>query len=454
MALIRPRLNDFYDLPFSQEQVSFAIPLLDEDLPLYVDPFLLWKSPSQQDNSLHVQIIAAFNYLGSLFLKNKEEEATNLLIKLSECDEVGLGNSRSREGLKIGPKIAVDILSLFQNIPQVQKSGFTHFEEVQLVVEGVAQDRISDVACNLLMSFLVDYTIDECKRWSIPAAKSSIDIYNCKSNRFTAEEVELPVNPETNRSVVFVPKRWLRFVPWINFSDFQDHYFAKHADAERFRNRVAILNYNRNNYGVVQAYVTMREGARSDCTNEPLFKPIPIISMKRKLQALVALKTGKTDNADKEYEGLIAPMLASDLYPELDFAATQSRTISNVLIRDLIFYNNRACDITIDLHKLYESRQIVMEMKNVAILNSDHIDQLNRYMKEEFGGFGIILTRNDPPKAVYKNTIDLWSGQRRCILILTDSDIKLMGQLYESKQRLPIEVLKKKYVEFSRDCPG
>ena len=266
--------------------------------------------------------------------------------------------------------------------------------------------------------------------------------------------MELPVNPETNRSVVFVPKRWLRFVPWINFSDFQEHYFAKRADAERFRDRVAILNYNRNNYGVVQAYVAMREGARNDCTNDPLFKPIPIISMKRKIQALVALKTGKTDNADKEYEGLIAPILASAVYPELDYAATQSRTISNVLIRDLIFYNNRACDITIDLHKLYESRQIVMEMKNVAVLNNDHIDQLNRYMKEEFGGFGIILTRNVPPKAVYKNTIDLWSGQRRCILILTDDDIKLMGQLYKSKQRLPIEVLKKKYVEFSRDCPG
>jgi len=103
---------------------------------------------------------------------------------------------------------------------------------------------------------------------------------------------------------------------------------------------------------------------------------------------------------------------------------------------------------------MYESRQIVMEMKNMSVLNNDHIDQLNRYIKEEFGRFGVILTRNLPPKAVYRNTIDLWSGQRRCILVLTDDDIRLMGQLYESKQRLPIEVLKKKYVEFSRDCPG
>ena len=44
MALIRPRLNDYYGLPFTQEAVDFAIPFLDEDVPLYLDPFLLWKS--------------------------------------------------------------------------------------------------------------------------------------------------------------------------------------------------------------------------------------------------------------------------------------------------------------------------------------------------------------------------------------------------------------------------
>jgi hypothetical protein len=142
------------------------------------------------------------------------------------------------------------------------------------------------------------------------------------------------------------------------------------------------------------------------------------------------------------------------LYPELDFAAPQSRTISGVIIRDLIFYNNRECQIAQDIYKLYECRQLVMELKNVAVLNTDHIDQLNRYLKDEFGRFGIILTRNEPPRSVYRNTIDLWAGQRKCILILTDEEIKIMCQLYESRQRLPIEVITKKYVEFSRDCPG
>jgi hypothetical protein len=60
MSLIRPRLNDFYNIPFTQEEVDFAIPFLDEDIPLYLDPFLLWKSPSMQDNSLHLSITNSY----------------------------------------------------------------------------------------------------------------------------------------------------------------------------------------------------------------------------------------------------------------------------------------------------------------------------------------------------------------------------------------------------------
>ena len=71
LMIVRPRLNDFHDLPFTQEQVDFAIPFLDEDIPLYLGPFLLWKSPSQQDNFLHTSIINSFNYLGSLFLMKR-----------------------------------------------------------------------------------------------------------------------------------------------------------------------------------------------------------------------------------------------------------------------------------------------------------------------------------------------------------------------------------------------
>jgi hypothetical protein len=55
---------------------------------------------------------------------------------------------------------------------------------------------------------------------------------------------------------------------------------------------------------------------------------------------------------------------------------------------------------------------------------------------------------------MFQNTIDLWSSQRKCIIAITDDDLKLMVQVYESKQRAPIDVLKRKYIEFRRACPS
>lgn len=452
MGLIRPRLNDHFNLPFTQEEVDFPIPFLDEDLPLYLDPFLLWKSPSQQDNSLHISMVNSFNYLGYLVQKNKEKEAIDILIKLSECNEVGLGNSKTRRGMPIGPDLSREILNLFTNIPQINKSGYTHFEEIQLFVDNISKDRISDIACNYIKSFLIDFTIDQCEKLHIPLEKNNVIVYNARENRFKEEEVFLPYNPDNRYPIIFVPKRWLRFIPWINYEDYFNAHYKKFDSS--VQDRISILNFNRFNYDMVQTYIKNKELQQADCQNDPLFKPIPVLSTKRKLSTILSLPTGKADNSDKKYEDNLCTLMASLVYPKLDFADMQSRTASGVLIRDLVFYNNRTYEFLRDIFDLFECRQIVMELKNVQELNADHIDQLNRYLKNEFGRFGIILTRYPPPKSVYKNTIDLWAGQRKCILIFTDEDIKLMCQLYESKQRLPIDVIKKKYVEFSRDCPS
>lgn len=87
--LVRPRLTDFHNIHLPQAQTDFAIPFLDEDIPLYVDPFLLWRSPSQQDQALHTALINSFNHLGHLVKQGRQQDAKALLVALSECDEVG-----------------------------------------------------------------------------------------------------------------------------------------------------------------------------------------------------------------------------------------------------------------------------------------------------------------------------------------------------------------------------
>lgn len=457
-ALIRPRLNDYYNLPFTQEEVDFAIPFLDEDIPLYLDPFLLWKSPSMQDNSLHTAITNCFNSLGHLMKNNMSKEAIAILIQLSECGEVGLGMSKNREGLRIGYDTAESILLLFSTVENISKYGFIHFEEIQLYIDGISKDRVSDIACNFIKSFLIDYTIEQSKRLEIPLYKTpSLNIYDYKINKFVEEHnVSLPQNPETNKPILFVPKRWLRYIPWINYEDYFKNYFIEEIQPNLGckYDRISILNYNRYNYDMVQTYVKLKERTQSDCKNDPLFKPIPILMAKNKLELILKFPSGKTDNADKKYEENVVPLMVSLLYPNLDFATAQSRTDSGTHIRDLIFYNNRSLDFLKDIYDDYASRQIVMELKNVKEIEREHINQLNRYLTEHFGKFGIIITRNRLTKAMFKNTIDLWAGQRRCIITLTDEDLKMMVDLFEGKQRYPIEVIKKKYIEFIRATPS
>lgn len=454
MVLVRPRLTDHFGIHAAQESLDFAIPFLDEDIPLYVDPFLLWKSPAQQDQALHTLLTNSFNHLGALCRKGKTGEAAEILMQASEAAEVGLGTSKNRAGKRIGERKAHEILSLFETIGAYRDAGFVHFEECQLFVEGIAKDRVSDISCSFVKSFLVDYTHQCCSALGIPLSDVEIECYDYKGNAFKRQRASLPVRPDNGQPVLVVPRRWLRHLPWLNFDDYFKKHCPLHDDNSPGEVPVpTVLRYNRENYGAVKAYVEAKERAQQDCHSDPLFQPIPISSAKNTLAEILKLPTGKTDGADKEFEDRIARLYSSTLYPHLDFAATQSRTIDGVHIRDLVFYNNASIDFLKEILGTYSSSQLVFEMKNVAEVETEHVNQLNRYLSGPFGGFGVIITRKRPSKAVLKNTVDLWSAQRKCILIFSDEDTELLVQLFDSKQRDPLDVMKRKYVEFQRLCP-
>lgn len=454
--LIRPRLTDYHGITVAQEDADFAIPFFDEDIPLYVDPFLMWRSPSQQDVALHGALLAAFNHIGQLALNGQENEAAEALIAASECDEVGLGSSQKRKGKRIGRDKASEILMIFRRIPRYAAHGLTHIEEVQFFVEGVSKDRISDFACSFLKSFLIDFTIDQCNRLGIPTgAKTVPNVWNPRLRAFEAVETKLPADPTDNRPLLLVPKRWLRFVPWINYEE----YFEKHCPQDDISHtpemltRVEVLNFNRDNYGVIAAYIEAKERSFKDAANDPLFSQIPVRSARNKLAQIKKLPTGKTDGADAKFEAAVGQLLPTLLYPNMDFAQVQARTESSVSIRDLIFYNTRRTSFLQEIFADYGSRQVTFEMKNVEEIERTHVDQLNRYLADELGRFGIFVTRNPLKRAMMQRTIDLWSGQRKAIVTLTDADIEQMVEVFDSKQRDPLDIIIKKYSEFRRACP-
>ena len=242
MAIIRPRLIDFYNIPITQEEVDFAIPFLDEDIPLYLDPFLLWKSPSQQDNALHLILINSFNKLGATYLKNedKRELIAENLAGLSECSEVGLGSGKTKKGLKISINTAKEILDLFNIVPQYKTGGFSHFEEIQLYVNNISKDRISDFACNFLKSFLIDFTQDECKKYNIPVGLYFYSYANSKKQaikdakwiikQIKDYDIDLPIAYD--------------WEDWTNFNTYNVSFYELTEIANAFMNELKKSGYD------------------------------------------------------------------------------------------------------------------------------------------------------------------------------------------------------------------
>ena len=457
-GLVNPRLSDVFGLVIRQDEVDFVVPHLREDLPLSLDPFLLWKSDRTDYQELHQVLLGFVEQIRAHVIAGRIGAAHTLLAEVREPFELGLGYAAgSKRGSAIGPSLRSAIIETFQQVPQLESGGLDHLEILALVVPKIAEDRISDVSASVLKRWLAEFTASRCHELGIPTRRYRLTGWNADRLDWRPFDASLPYNPIDGSPVLLAPLDLLRRLPWINYADYYKTTYARLVLPPGRHNRAvpkdAVLAYNRANYEVVRGYVTSREEQSEACTPDPLFTPLRLDTLKRKAAQLRALPTGRVDGADKKFEDLAYDLLSSLLYPELDLAKAQVRTISGAHIRDIIFHNDGKTPFLQDLRDLYHARQVVFELKNVAALDSEHVNQLYRYLDgENMGRYGILLARTPPPRNVQRNIIDLHSSKRAAVICLDDSDIELMVQLLDSGRR-PVNALRKKHVEFTRKLP-
>jgi|ERR1700722_7229848 len=455
--MAKRRLIDAFGLPFTQESVPFAIPHLEEDIPLYLDPFLMWASGDERYRELHEQLLGFMAHFGSLALDGREDAAQRLLLTCEEPRELGLGYAQgSKQGSFIGPATARLATRLYVETPQLHEKRLEHIEELGLFLPRIAEDRISDLTACVLREFFVRYTEEQAKAHGVPTLRFRIpEVWDADTLQWrTGLTADLPYHPDTEAQLLFAPLDLLRHLPWINYPDYYKSYFSRHVlppkPLKGQMPKTAVLAHNRANYENVERYVHERELAADLAKPDPLFEPLALSTLSGKLRRLSKLAPG-TEGA-REYETLIDDILATALYPELEFAESQVRTDSGAHIRDLLFYNDGKTVWTKTLRDEYEAKQLVFELKNVKELEPEHVNQLYRYLDSDFGRLGILVSRKAPPRAVRQNIVDLHSSKRVAIVCLTDADLELMLRMLEARRR-PLEVVKKKYIELMRSLP-
>jgi hypothetical protein len=189
-------------------------------------------------------------------------------------------------------------------------------EEMQLVSAGIGPDRVSDIAANILKAFLIEYTQKQCEIWSIRVQPSVplAHIYDPELQGWVDGYYDLPVSEADGSPILFVPRRIVRTLPWINYDDFvrsefRNYLAAKRAQAARGKRgsvaKAEVVSVTRQDMALVHRYVKAKEQAAADARPTLDYLDADACEQAEKLKArLASIPTGVQGATDYQILGL------------------------------------------------------------------------------------------------------------------------------------------------------
>lgn len=422
----------------SQQDVDFLIPKLDKDVPLAIDPFLLYKSKNQEYKALHSKILDVFNEGIKLFDLGKKFD-TERIIDFPEVKEIGLGYGKNtKRGSGLGGYLNRLLVDTFGSSPDLLKRGVKHIEEMQLISMGIGPDRISDITANILKEYLVNYTQTQCDLWKIPL-KSKVPLahlFDHQTYEWYDGYFDLPVNQQ-NEPILLVPRWILRNLPWINFDDYLKAEFSifLRARASKSRTNVSkskeaikseVVQISRKEIERIDKYVLRKEKDSQHALPVIFDNPPHVIAEigKSLLQSLQNINHGREEAS--VYQKHILEILNFLFEPELIDGKIEEATILGTERRDIIFVNDSEKTFFSYLRNVHKNFMIVFETKNTNDLSVENFNQLATYLGDKTGYCGFLITRNNTAKNDKLKAISIYNNLKRIILILSDEDIEHM----------------------------
>lgn len=227
---------------------------LTNDLPLFVDPFLLFNSEREDYRLLHHQMIEYLRFLRDRAATGAVDEG---LLKswftFSEVKQNWLGVSESgNAGTGLGPKFARalnnNLHSFFVNFGEENVTQGSHLEKLTLIESGIGRDNVSDFTTNLIKDFLLSYTqafaqqyIDSERRRHVTVGKVR---FNYDTQVWESKSFDLPWDGED--FVLLTPRNILtKDENWINRRGLLNEYHDIVTSVSNDQLRAQINNYFR-----------------------------------------------------------------------------------------------------------------------------------------------------------------------------------------------------------------
>lgn len=243
---------------------------LINDLPLFIDPFLLFNSSDPQHRLLHSELL---KYLR--FLRDKAAAgpiSPGLLrawLTFPEVKQTWLGfsltgNSGRGLGMDFAKTLAANLSTVFSTFGEETVAKSSHLEKLCLLDSGVGRDKISDFTTNLIKHHLLGLSQGFATAHLPPSLRRQVAVSKTRFN-YTTESWEthtfaLPWHPFVSDYVLLTPKALLTKIDtWINKPDlyarFQD--IADSVPNDQLREQV-------NNYLRLQLPIKADEATKEE----------------------------------------------------------------------------------------------------------------------------------------------------------------------------------------------
>ncbi|PSR55511.1 hypothetical protein AHMF7605_19360 [Adhaeribacter arboris] len=249
--------SDFFNVSPEtlDEYGAFNVSLIN-DLPLFIDPFLLFGSKKPEYQELHQNIL---DYL--TFLKSKSEKGITDIsqvkswylfreVKQNWFGYSKVGNGGSGLGEKFGKAMSSSMHIVFDDLGKEKITESSHLEKAGLFEFGVGKDNISDFTTNLTKEYLLTYTESFAKKHIDPIQLNAVMVdkvyFDYELERWMPKEFTLPYI--FNDFVILTPKELLtKDENWINSNDLRGDFrkICNSIPNDQMRNEISNYFYKK-----------------------------------------------------------------------------------------------------------------------------------------------------------------------------------------------------------------
>jgi hypothetical protein len=464
-------MTDFsthFGLGKSQAELDFVNVPIEEDIPLFIDPFAISQRSDRWSIECHQVIIEFFDRVVQEIRSRNLANARGLLLYLREPNETRFGLSRGRpQGAGIGRDQAEQIFQALSQSTAVRTGFLNSLEECELLIEGIAWDKISDITTNIIRSNLAEYTEAQCLLHGIPMRNVALNpYYDATRSQWVSGYLNLPV--AGSGPVLLIPKAIARFDPAYNYQKYYQHFVLEYLKAEHLAAHSSLVRTLRSGRKVVYKKDI---AATLKCTKENILNfsvKRPYVLQQYKKYLVELERRGKVSVVDSDDEKIIAEVLGVALQSISagNAQATEYHRLMIGIVEFLFFpsllnprkeaeihQGRKRIDIVMEngaregiFYRLHTVRKlpcafVAFECKNYRTdIANPELDQIAGRFSPNRGRIGFICCRNfEDRKLFVERCRDTFKDDRGLIVPIDDETVFRLLQMIESGRRLDID---------------